>query len=84
MGIKAPLEGVCDQSDCLAEITHEVVDTLLEPYYGHITQVRSAGGRNSRLLPERGLHFIYFNMPSSVCSAPFVSIYYLSSSGSGS
>lgn len=39
MGIKAPSEGVCDQSDCLAEITHEVVDTFLEPYYGHITQV---------------------------------------------
>lgn len=39
MGITAPLEGVCDQSDCPAEITHEVVDTLLKPYYRHITQV---------------------------------------------
>lgn len=38
MGITAPL-GVCHQSDCPAEITHEVVNTLLKPYYGHITQV---------------------------------------------
>lgn len=39
MGITALLEGVCDQSDCSTEITHEVVDTLLKLYNGHITQV---------------------------------------------
>lgn len=38
MGITAP-QGVCHQSDCPAEITYEVVNTLLKPYYGHITQV---------------------------------------------
>lgn len=39
MGITALLEGVCDQSDCLAEITHEAVEALLWPYYGHIIEV---------------------------------------------
>lgn len=29
MGITALLEGICDQSDCLAEITHEAVEALL-------------------------------------------------------
>lgn len=39
MGITALLEGVCDQSDCPAKIAHEVVDTFLKPYYGHITRL---------------------------------------------
>lgn len=61
-GITAPL-GFCHQSDGPAEITHEVVNTLLKHYYGHITQVgvvcaQSAGLRNAGSLPERGLHFI--------------------------
>lgn len=82
MGITAPLDGVCDQSDCPAEITREVVGKLLWPYYGHITQVggvcaQCAGLRNRGLLSERGRHFIYLIMPSSVYSSPFISIEYL-------
>lgn len=74
MGITALLEGVCDQSHCPAEITHEVVEALLWPYYGHISR---GGGCAYRALGLglRGMHFIYLNKPCRSDSSPFIPIY---------
>lgn len=75
MEITAPLEGVCDQSDCLDEITHKVLKTSLNHYYEQIAQV--GGLHAGELLPQCGLHSIYLNIPSSSYCSPFISIYYL-------
>lgn len=54
MEITAPLEGVCDQSDCLDEITLKVLKTSLKHYYEQIAQV--GGLHAGELLPQWGLH----------------------------
>lgn len=86
MGITALLEGVCDQSHCPAEITHEVVEALLWPYYGHISRGGGCAYRalhlwEAGLVPIRGLHLIYLNKPRRSDSSPFIPVY---SFGSGS
>lgn len=70
MEITAPLEGVCDQSDCLDEITLKVFKTSLKHYYEQIAQV--GGLHAGELLPQWGLHSIYLSMPSSSYCSPFI------------
>lgn len=72
MEITAPLEGVCDQSDCLDEITLKVLKTSLKHYYEQIAQV--GGLHAGELLPQCGLHSISVCLPIAIAhhSSPFI------------
>lgn len=52
--LEAPLEGVCDQSGCLDEITHKVLKTSLKHCYEQITQVGGSHAARMRATPSRG------------------------------
>lgn len=52
-------------------------DPIMGTSHRWVVCVQCVGLRNRGLLPERGRHFIYLIMPSSVYGSPFISIEYL-------